>query len=415
MNILVISHNVFSRTSAMGKTLSSYFERFPTDSIAQFYIHSEVPVRDDVCVRYFRFTDTDALKARLPWKEYGTVFDRADIQNGRRFSRTDSGLKARLYQRGRRRTAMIYFLRNLIWKSAFWKTEKYQKWVSDFRPDIVFFASGDYAFMYEIARYTADLANCPLVVSCMDDYYLKKGEQNWLSNLARASFMRDVCRTMKRADLLVCMCDEMSRAYAHMFHVEAHTLYTGVKAAADKSDGCGTQISYVGNIGALRLGALEEIGRALAAILERLKRARGIAFHGPVSADGVREVMKRSMLMVHVESMQDPEVNPARFSVSTKIAETLMNGPCLLAYGRGGLASVDYLQKHHAAYVITSKEKLKEGLQEIITHPELRSRILYNARELAQKNHTEQSVSACVSAYLEQAKENFIHERGGKA
>ena len=121
------------------------------------------------------------------------------------------------------------------------------------------------------------------------------------------------------------------------------------------------------------------------------------------------------MLMVHVESMQDPEVNPARFSVSTKIAETLMNGPCLLAYGRGGLASVDYLQKHHAAYVITSKEKLKEGLQEIITHPELRSRILYNARELAQKNHTEQSVSACVSAYLEQAKENFIHERGGKA
>ena len=61
-----------------------------------------------------------------------------------------------------------------------------------------------------------------------------------------------------------------------------------------------------------------------------------------------------------------------RFSVSTKIAESLMYGPCLIAYGPEGIASIDYLKENNAAYVISRPEDLEKGLEEILTNKELR-------------------------------------------
>lgn len=431
MKILVVSHNVFSHETAMGKTLTSYFSDCDPLSIAQFYIHSEVPIDAEICMNYFRFTDTDAIKARIPFKMKGTVYRKSDIRTERKFSRTDIGLKAKLYQKGRSRTAGIYFLRNLIWKTAFWKTSNFRQWIREFSPDVVFFASGDYAFMYDIARFAADTANCPLVISCMDDYYLKKPGNSLFAQLVHRSFMTDVRKTMNRADLLVCMCDEMSRTYSRMFHIEAHTLYTGVeKNDSLLSPAEEKQISYVGNIGALRLIPLLEIGKALEQIhlaeipshldiysqernpdiIRKLQNCKGIRFHGAISADEVRKVMSRSMLVVHVESMEKLEINPARYSISTKIPESLMNGPCLFAYGPDGVASIDYLKKNKAAYVVTSRQDLKKGLMDITENSALRKDIVNNARKLAENNHTKEAVHAAVQQYLLKARENYYRK-----
>ena len=54
--ILVISHNVFSKSTAMGKTMSSMLSCVPPENLAQLYFHSEVPTTD-VCKNYFRITD----------------------------------------------------------------------------------------------------------------------------------------------------------------------------------------------------------------------------------------------------------------------------------------------------------------------------------------------------------------------
>ena len=427
--VLVVSHNVFSHTTAMGKTLTSYFSSFGSGAVAQFYIHSEVPTDRVICKNYYRFTDTDALKARLPFIRRGVRYGEGDIRQGRVFSRTDEGLKARAYQRGRKRTAGIYFLRNLVWKTACWKTPEFRKWIRDFDPDIVFFASGDYAFMYDIARYAADEADCPLVISCMDDYYLKNPGPSRFAQRVHASFMKDVRKAMNRADLIVCMCDEMSRAYQQMFDVEARTLYTGVNTdvQALPEDGERHQISFIGNIGALRLRPLLEIGEALSAIgkegvpdhidiysqernpdiLRELSDARGIVMHGPVPTGEVPKVMERSLLVVHVESMEPLERNPARYSISTKIPESLTAGPCLFAYGPEGLASIDYLKRNQAAYVVTSKDDLREGLTNIIGDPAMRKRIVGNARRLAQTNHTEESVGRTIKSSFQRAAENY--------
>ena len=54
MRILVVSHNVFSETESMGKTLLSYFKGVERGDIAQLYVHSEVPVTD-FCTNYYQY------------------------------------------------------------------------------------------------------------------------------------------------------------------------------------------------------------------------------------------------------------------------------------------------------------------------------------------------------------------------
>lgn len=134
--ILVISHNVFSVTENMGKTLVSYFKDFAQQNLAQFYIHSEVPT-SPVCSNYYRVTDKEMIRSVFGRKT-GKIFTEKDVETGRATSRTDSGTTARLYQKARKRTPIIYILRNLWWKLGHWNNQKLQGWLNSFNPDCVF-------------------------------------------------------------------------------------------------------------------------------------------------------------------------------------------------------------------------------------------------------------------------------------
>ena len=210
MKILVVSHNVFSKTSNMGKTLASYFYGIDSADIAQFYIHSEIPT-DDICKNYYRITDKDAIKSILTRKS-GVVLDENDIRTDVSDSRTDTGNTAKLYQKARSRSPLIYFARNLWWSMGAWKTKKLRVWLDEFDPDVVFFASGDYAFMYKIALWMAKYKNIPLVVSCMDDYYFyNKNEKRFGGKILHRSFMKQVKKTMEYASCIYPICEKMGR------------------------------------------------------------------------------------------------------------------------------------------------------------------------------------------------------------
>lgn len=421
MRVLIVSHNVFSRTNNMGKTLLSYFRDFRPDEIAQFYIHSEIPTDDSICHRYYRFTDKDALKSLFSFRRRGRIFTKDDIQTDRVSARTDTGLVGSVYQMGRKRTALIYGLRNLLWKPRRWNTPELKQWVLDFDPDIIFFASGDYAFMYDVARTIADLAGKPLAVCCMDDYYLHdRNKKSLLGPAVHRSFMKTVRKTMDRAGILFTICDAMRQEYGAMFGKPCHVLHTAAGFRELEMTADASQISYIGNLDFLRYLQLVRLGRALKniqgdtipnridvyspetnpEILKVLTGENGIRFHGPIPADEVLRVMERSMAVIHTESFDREMQDQVRFSVSTKIAESLMYGPCLLAFGPEGIASMDYLKCHRAAFTITDPDTLEEQLARFLQDEALRQQILQNARALAMENHHSDVNSAKVRQWL---------------
>ena len=423
MKILIVSHNVLSPSSGMGKTLLSYFSDFDPSELSQIYIHSEVPIDASVCTRYFRFTDTDALFARLPGLRIGRTFGAQEIETDRNSSRTDTGHMGDLYQYGRKRSPFIYLIRNLIWKTAFWNTKLLKNWLADFRPDAVFFAAGDYAFMYDIARRIAEKLEIPMITVCLDDYYCNNTNAGrFLGGAAHAAFMRSVRRAMQRTRLLLVICDAMQARYSEMFSVPCRTLYTGAFRRETEPAPAGRQISYIGNLGHLRHRELLQLGRALKSlalpdgpqvidvysaekrpeILRELTEENGVRFHGMAAPETVPGIMAQSMAVVHVESFDPRETARVKYSVSTKIADSLMNGPPMIAFGPQGIASIDYLQAHHAAFVISDPAALPEVLRRFFADAAVREEILSNARALAEANHRGDVVSGKVRAWLQE-------------
>lgn len=420
MKVLIVSHNCISSTTNMGKTLLAYFRSFQVEEIAQFYIHYEEPV-ERLCQNYYRFTDLDALRSLFSRRELGVSFGKADIHANRGGPRTDTGWLETAYRYGEKREALGYALRETLWHFSRWDTGRLWRWVEDFGPDVVFFASGDYGFSYEIAAKIADHVGKPLAVCCVDDYYgYNRNGETVLGRWVHRRFLKTVHKTMARAGAIFTICPSLQQEYEALFCRPCRVLHTPAMPRSGPEGGEGVGIAYLGNLELQRDRQLIAIGRTLRQLdlpgvpkfldvyscersrklLRHMTPENGIRFHGAVSAGEVLAVMGRSMAVVHTESFDPKMQNIVRHSVSAKIPDALRNGPCLIAYGPKGIASMDYLQQTGAAYCITGPEELSSGLREILTDPGLRQRIVSNARQAARENHDPEGGSERLRGWL---------------
>ncbi len=403
MKVLIVSHTCIGRTSNMGKTLFGYFRSFSPEELAQVYLHSQVPEEDGLCGSSYRFTDLDALRHFFFLRSGGTVFRGAAREPEKR-----AGWTRPLYRFGEKRTALGYGLRELLWRKEPWNRKDFWDWVEEFSPDVVFLAAGDYGFLYKIAQKVASRRGIPLAVCYVDDYFLhNRNSGTWLGRWVHCRFCRQARQTVQQAAEVYGICQSLAEEYAVLFEKPCRVLHTPASVEegplARQRDG----IAYLGNLELGREENLVEIGRTLKnvnlpkgphfldvysgtadpALVRQMCPENGIRFHGAVSAQTVADVMKNSLAVVHTESFLPRFQEITRFSVSAKIPDILTAGPCLLAYGPEGVASMAYLREAGAAYCITGREKLAQGLEEILTKEKLREEILGNARCLARENH----------------------------
>lgn len=407
MKVLIVSQPALSESNNMGKTLMGYFSDFPPEDVSQLYLRQGVPTSLNTCENYYCFSDSDALKSILNRKVQGVSFtakssvftenkDQSIIKNDD------------VYKLGATRKAWMLFARDAVWKLSAWKNEKLLGWLDHTEADVVFLAPGDGAFIYRIADEIAQYLHKPLVMVCMDDFFINNRTKNdMFGNLRQKGFMKVVSKTAKNCSAIFTICDEMNESYSKLFGKKCFTLHTTAENKEVNLNPTAKHISYIGNLSCGRYKSLMEMGRALsemqderlpqfidvysgtkeAQCIEPLKNAPGINFCGEISAKKVLEVMSDSLAVIHTESFEPEMMNLVRFSVSTKIAESLMYGPCLIAYGPEGIASIDYLKENNAAWTITRPEDLKKGLEEILKNSKLREQIIRNARKLAEKNH----------------------------
>ena len=418
MKVLIISQPVLSKTNNMGKTLMGYFSSFKPSEVAQLYLRNGVPNNTERCFQYYRFSDEDAARSIYNHKVTGTKFNEENVKD----ENVQTQSSADVYKIGSKHKAWMLLLRDLMWRFSSWKNSDLLDWVKEVEPDVVFLAAGDGGFSYRIADYLAKYLNKPLVVVCMDDFFVNnRNKRELLGAIRQKLFMRTVKRTMSKAAAVFTICESMNRVYSQMFGVPCYTLHTAAARKVLEYSADANQISYIGSVGCGRYKSLLEMGKALFTMqsggtprcidvytgsyqpeyIEPLKNAPGIRFHGSISPDEVMNVMSNSMAVIHTESFEQELMDMVRFSVSTKIAESLMYGPCLIAYGPEGIASIDYLKENKAAYVITRPEDLESGLTKILTNKELREQIVRNARALAIKNHNAEVNPKKVREWLE--------------
>lgn len=426
MKVLVISHPVFSDMNNMGKTLKGYFSKFDSAEIAQLYLREGTPRDLEICENYYCFSDKDALLSFFKRNHFGKNYTREIIENNRIVLDDISyrgNKKERIYKFKYKHKAWMLFLRDFLRDRSRWDNPQLLGWVKKVNPDVIVFAAGETMFSYHVAQYVRTYLKKPLVVACMDDYYINnQNKHEVLGQLRQKRFLDTVRNTMDDAAAIFTICDSMNYSYGQMFQKKCYTLYTPAENKQIILNENAIQFSYIGNLSCGRYRSLLEIGKALSKLedekipkhidvysgtvyseyVEPLKNAPGIRFHGAISADQVLEVMANSKAVVHTESFEKDMMDRVRFSVSTKIADSLRYGPCLFAYGPQGIASIDYLEKNNAAYIISSKAHLEDGLKEFFGNVELRKMILQNARVLAVKNHNSDENPRKVRQWLEE-------------
>jgi len=163
-------------------------------------------------------------------------------------------------------------------------------------------------------------------------------------------------------------------------------------------------IVYAGNIGVGRHKPLIEIAQDVyrinrqirleiygnapnARVTNLLRKQPNIILKGMVGYEDIIKIMKRSDIILHVESNHKKDYKELINGFSTKIADCLAVGKCLFAYGPKEIASIEYLKENEVAFVANYKSELASLLSQIITDKSEREKHIRKALTLADRNH----------------------------
>lgn len=404
-NILIISPVPFSENSS-ARTLNTFFKDWDRKSIAQIYFHLQKP-NSNLCNNYYQITDVDMLKSFFKKSNIGTIHKASYFEN----KQNDEPNKYEgFYKFGKRKLPFIHFGRDFIWNKKKWKNEKFDNWVSEFNPDIIFFDPIDYTYAYEIAFYISKTRNIPILNYICDDYYFNdKHSFSPLYHFVRYKFKKTFDKLMKYSTNSIYICDMINEKYSSYFNHKGVTIMTTSEMLLSNKNiqQQKNKVSYLGNVSLDRWKNLVEIGKTLQKIspnlflniysnenreeiTRHLNVKNGILFNGKVTYEKVKEVMYASELLIHTENFEQKNINITKYSVSTKIADSLSCGTCLFAYGPKEIASMDYLIQNDVARVVSEKQELENGLTEIIKNKEMRQKYVDKALIVASQFHNKE-------------------------
>ena len=426
--VLLITHNVISQNNNMGKTLAGLFENWDSDCLFQLYFHSDAP-NMNIAGKYYKFTDVDALKSIFSSKNKGTLFLAEDLSDKNSeisdFERNENSFSKAYSYGHKHKGSMQYFLRNTVWSLSRWCSDKLIKQISDFKPDIILFACGDYAFSYKIVYKLSCIFNIPATMICYDDYYInhEKKPFSFLYNYTYNNLMKWAKKVSSRSDAMLTICNSMSRDYSKLFGIKCYEMYTPSSEFENYNSEEKHGFSYMGNLGINRYKSLIKLGQAVKKvtgelinvysaedddkIISQMTEENGLRFLGKVSSEEVKEIMQKSLFVIHTEAFDRQSINRVRYSVSTKIADSLNCGTCILAYGSKEVASIDYLITTESACVITEDDNIEDKILQIFNSEEMRNRYIKNAKELSEKNHNSKINHEKLSRILQGSADRF--------
>lgn len=423
MKTLIISHNPISPNNNMGKTLLSLFDAFNENDLCQLYIYPAAPSIKK-CGSYFQITDKMVLDSILKFKACGRVVS-VDSKNQQLFDKSQFEDKAFTNKKNKREIKLIF--RSLIWRLGFWYNKSLTDWIKTQKPDVIFATGGVSSFFYPLVIKISNKFNLPIVTYVCDDFFFSEKKKDIISKIYYNILKKNIRKLILKSSTIVSICDPLSIRYKEFFDVNTVTVYTGVNIRDNvdiNEHNKAKNISYFGNLFIGRNTALSEIGKALDEINEARKTdfklniytntndtgikgvfdgIKSVSVSGFVDADRVAELMNDSILLLHIEGFADEDIERVRYSMSTKIPESLNSGVCLFAYGPIDDASIEYLHNNNCAIVAETKEVLKSRLEQALFNEATRGTCIHNALKIAQKNHNQNKQSEKLKSLLEDA------------
>ena len=163
------------------------------------------------------------------------------------------------------------------------------------------------------------------------------------------------------------------------------------------------KITYCGNIRLGRDRSLIDVARALKrydpsyrltvysnesdpGYIKRMKAESGVDYRGSVPYSKVKSEIEASDVVVIVEGFAAKDVRTVRYSVSTKVADSVASGCFILTYGSGECGAVEQMKRLDCGAVCNSEKELDEALPVIFGDEEYQKRC-YDGSKAAQEKY----------------------------
>ncbi|WP_239745305.1 glycosyltransferase [Mammaliicoccus sp. F-M27] len=411
MKVLIFTRSEWSDENSTGNTMSNIFGDFDKTNIANIYVRDAKP-NNNVCDNYYSVSDIQIFKSLLKIKTLpGKHFKNNLAQNQSINNKTS--FEKKLYNFFRNRSKLLPFMfQNLLWNTNKWKNENLDNFLNEFKPDIIFSPSFYTVYTHKILWYLQKKTNAKIVLFHADDY-LMLTENNGVKKLLNKNRKKTIIKSINLASLNYCISQEQQVEYQNELGKKMKLLYKGgvfnefplYSMNNEKT----IRIIYIGTLQYGRWKTISQLVKSIKEVNEKstIKFTLDIysqykpdkkmlnkieikdisKFKGKIPNNRVIEEMKKSDIVLHVESFDETEKSLTRLSFSTKIVDCLSSGRTLLAIGDTNLASINYLLKNDAAIIARTENSIKDHLIEIQNNPTILNEYAVKGWKTGVKNH----------------------------
>lgn len=415
--VLVIAYNSFSDSNANGKTIKSLLSSFSQDEIAQFYCGGEGPDWS-VTQNYFQITDVMMLQSFYKKMNYILKKETSSSQ----FSQTTKPSVGYTRLRKHNYNFALRFVREILWKLSYrWRTD-FKKWVKDFNPKLIFYMVGDSVFMDDLVHSVALMYDIPVVLYNCEAYRIVNlKERRGLEYLYYKRSENSYKKLLSNSKLQVIYNSEyLKKGYDDFYHITPPSAVFYTPSIFENSPYTRKEpllnFVYFGNMGVGRVDSLVEFAKALGQInsnsilsiygavpedeVSKFQLISNVKLMGVVTSKELQRVKESSDVLVHVESFNPVIMPKLRYAFSTKLAQYLCAGRCVISYAPKDMASSEYLMQSKAVLFASTYLELIQILKDIHKDPTIINMYADRALRQAKEHHNESQISARLYAML---------------
>lgn len=388
--VLIVGTTPYSPNES-SRALDTYFHNWPKDKLAMVYSNNVIPP-NDFCGSYFRVTDVEVFKRIFNKKSKAgnPIFFKKNptFQNNENNKKIIKILK--------KKTFIRYYLRKFIWKKKRWLSNSLERWVLDFNPDIIYICFSDDYFILDIAYYFSQKLCLPTIAQIGDDYFFKK--YSLLMRPYISIYKKLFCKIMSQDGFGVYISDKLTNKYNSFFKKQGFTVFLSSDINPSLSNGpINFEFNYFGKINLGRDRSLMLLGDALKAInpsfvlnvfcnsISKYKfkhlQKHNCLYRGFLEHNKVVTKMSSGSFNIIASGFSKRDIESARYSLSTKVADSLASYGPIIAIGPVGDGAIDFLIEKKCAIIIDEPKIDSAKLSNEIMDLDL----LKNRIEIAQK------------------------------
>lgn len=388
--VLIVGTTPYDPNEA-SRALDTYFHAWPKDKLRMIFSNVNTPMKWNYESLY-QITDYDVLNVfKGKEKEPGRIFNDADLQEA---SIKDNKTKLNKYKKV---STFRYYARYTLWKKNRWLSNKLINWVDEYKPEAIYICFSDDYFILDIAYFFASKYNIPVIAQIGDDYYFKK-HSVFLSPYLR-NYKKLFDKIMSSEGFGVYISDKLADKYNSYFKLQGYPFY--LSSEIEKVDNpIKYEFNYFGKLFFGRDKSLALLGDMLnkcgdykvnvythdwSKKLEKYFTKHHCELHQPLPYKEVVKIENSGSFNIIASGFAKKDVESTKYSLSTKVSDSLASSGPIIVIGPKGDGAVDFLADKNCAIVVDKEDYDVELLKQQLNDKKLLKSNIENAHKISKE------------------------------